>query len=87
MIDCELSSASNRKSKKRKASMIHTQNPINHILFQTGERYCASWPHRTYPEAKEEFADRVTDADTLLSTSTTPKFVYDNERPITHIMD
>lgn len=40
-----------------------------------------------YLEAKEELTDRVADADALLSTGTTPQLVYDDQGPVTYVVD
>ena len=40
-----------------------------------------------YLEAKEELANRVTDADALLSTGAPPQLVYDDQGPVTCVVD
>lgn len=42
---------------------------------------------KLYLEAKEELADRVTNADALLRTGTPPQLVYDDQGPVTYIVD
>lgn len=40
-----------------------------------------------YLEAKEELTNGVTNADAFLGTGTTPQLIYDDQGPLTYIVD
>lgn len=40
-----------------------------------------------YLEAKEEFTNRMTDANALFSTGTTAQLIYDDQGPVTYIVN
>lgn len=66
---------------------IKNKNVINLVFIYLGAAVQDCTEKILYLEAKEELTNRVTDADPLLSTGTTPQFIYDDQGPVTHIVD
>lgn len=65
------------------------RNPI-YLVFIFTERSCSAGIYLVivrYLEAKEELTNRVTDADALLSTGAAAQLIYDDQGPVTYVVD